>query len=80
MGAAVERVNGIDFTVIGVTKSKGGSGFNNADDVIYIPASPEYTTPILSVVPLQLFAYHMAVILGKDVDKPRNLAKSVTVP
>ena len=53
---------------------------NHADDVIYIPAAPEYTTPILSVVPLQLFAYHMAVILGRDVDKPRNLAKSVTVP
>ena len=51
-----------------------------ADDVIYIPAAPEYTTPILSVVALQLFAYHMAVTLGRDVDKPRNLAKSVTVP
>lgn len=52
----------------------------HADDVFYIPDSPEYTAPILSVVPLQLFAYHMAVILGRDVDKPRNLAKSVTVP
>jgi len=51
-----------------------------ADDVIYIPDAPEYTAPILSVVALQLFAYHMAVILGRDVDKPRNLAKSVTVP
>jgi glucosamine--fructose-6-phosphate aminotransferase (isomerizing) len=53
---------------------------NHADDVFYIPDAPEYVTPILSVVPLQLFAYHMAVILGRDVDKPRNLAKSVTVP
>jgi glucosamine--fructose-6-phosphate aminotransferase (isomerizing) len=53
---------------------------NQADDVFYIPAAPEYTAPILSVVTLQLFAYHMAVILGRDVDKPRNLAKSVTVP
>ena len=52
----------------------------HADDVIYIPEAPEYLTPILSVVALQLFAYHMAVILGRDVDKPRNLAKSVTVP
>ncbi|HEX4138757.1 MAG TPA: glutamine--fructose-6-phosphate transaminase (isomerizing) [Candidatus Methylacidiphilales bacterium] len=51
-----------------------------ADDVFYIPAAPEYVTPILAVVPLQLFAYHMAVLLGRDVDKPRNLAKSVTVP
>jgi len=48
-------------------------------DVIFIPKTLEMLTPILSVIPLQLFAYHMAVILGRDVDKPRNLAKSVTV-
>jgi glutamine---fructose-6-phosphate transaminase (isomerizing) len=52
----------------------------HADDVFLIPDAPEYTSPILSVVALQLFAYHMAVLLGRDVDKPRNLAKSVTVP
>ena len=50
-----------------------------ADDVIYIPKTSEMLTPILSVVPLQLFAYHMGVLKGCDVDKPRNLAKSVTV-
>jgi len=49
------------------------------DDVIYIPKTLEMLTPMLSVIPLHLFAYHMAVSLGKDVDKPRNLAKSVTV-
>jgi glucosamine--fructose-6-phosphate aminotransferase (isomerizing) len=49
------------------------------DDVIYIPKTLEILTPILSVIPLQLFAYHMGVIRGCDVDKPRNLAKSVTV-
>jgi len=49
------------------------------DDVILIPQAPEYLTPILSVIPLQLFAYHIAAALGCDVDKPRNLAKSVTV-
>jgi glucosamine--fructose-6-phosphate aminotransferase (isomerizing) len=53
---------------------------HHADDVFFIPEAPEYTAPILSAVTLQLFAYHMAVILGRDVDKPRNLAKSVTVP
>ncbi len=53
---------------------------NHADDIIYIPDAPDFAAAILSVVPLQLFAYHMAVILGRDVDKPRNLAKSVTVP
>lgn len=50
-----------------------------ADDIIYIPHTSEMLTPILSVVPLQLFAYHMGVLRGCDVDKPRNLAKSVTV-
>ena len=50
-----------------------------ADDVIYIPKTLEMLTPILATVPLQLFAYHMAVLKGLDVDKPRNLAKSVTV-
>jgi glutamine---fructose-6-phosphate transaminase (isomerizing) len=50
-----------------------------ADDVIYIPKTLEMLTPILSVIPLHLFAYYMAVILDHDVDKPRNLAKSVTV-
>lgn len=50
-----------------------------ADDVIYIPKTLEILTPLLSVVPLQLFAYHFGVLRGHDVDKPRNLAKSVTV-
>ena len=50
-----------------------------ADEVIYIPKTLEMLTPILSVIPLQLFAYHVGVLKGCDVDKPRNLAKSVTV-
>jgi glutamine---fructose-6-phosphate transaminase (isomerizing) len=50
-----------------------------ADDVIWIPKAPDFISPILAVIPLQLFAYHLAVKLGCDVDKPRNLAKSVTV-
>ncbi|MDP4007338.1 MAG: glutamine--fructose-6-phosphate transaminase (isomerizing) [bacterium] len=49
------------------------------DDVVYIPKTLEMLTPILSVIPLQLFAYYMGVLKGHDVDKPRNLAKSVTV-
>ncbi len=48
-------------------------------DVIYLPKTLEMLTPILSVVPLQLFAYYCSVLKGLDVDKPRNLAKSVTV-
>ena len=50
-----------------------------ADDVLYIPDVPECLSPMLTVVPLQLMAYHAAVLRGHDVDKPRNLAKSVTV-
>jgi len=50
-----------------------------ADDVIYIPKTLEMLTPMLSVIPLHLFAYYIAVLLGHDVDKPRNLAKSCTV-
>jgi glutamine---fructose-6-phosphate transaminase (isomerizing) len=50
-----------------------------ADDVILVPEAPDYLTPILTSIPLQLLAYHIAVELGCDVDKPRNLAKSVTV-
>ena len=49
------------------------------DDVVYIPKTLEALTPILAVIPLQLFAYKMAVNRGTDVDQPRNLAKSVTV-
>jgi glucosamine--fructose-6-phosphate aminotransferase (isomerizing) len=49
------------------------------DDVIYIPPTIDYLQPLLTVVPLQLFAYHIATLRGCDVDKPRNLAKSVTV-
>ncbi|MBI5734187.1 MAG: glutamine--fructose-6-phosphate transaminase (isomerizing) [Candidatus Kerfeldbacteria bacterium] len=50
-----------------------------ADEVLYIPKTLEMLTPILSVVPLQLLAYQLAISLDRDVDKPRNLAKSVTV-
>ncbi len=50
-----------------------------ADEVLFIPDAPDYLQPLLAVVPLQLLAYHSAVIRGCDVDKPRNLAKSVTV-
>jgi len=49
------------------------------DEVILLPPAPDYLTPILAVIPLQLLSYHIAATLGCDVDKPRNLAKSVTV-
>jgi glutamine---fructose-6-phosphate transaminase (isomerizing) len=52
---------------------------NHADHTIFIPTAPELLLPILEIVPLQLFAYYMAVKRGLDVDRPRNLVKSVTL-
>lgn len=50
-----------------------------ADYVFWVPDAPWYLTPIVTVIPLQIFAYHIATLRGLDVDQPRNLAKSVTV-
>ena len=76
----IQQVKARKGPVIAVATEGDEDILQHADDVFYIPAAPEYTAPILSTVPLQLFAYHTAVLLGRDVDKPRNLAKSVTVP
>jgi glucosamine--fructose-6-phosphate aminotransferase (isomerizing) len=50
-----------------------------ADDVIHVPVVEDFLQPIVCIVPLQLLAYQIALLRGCDVDKPRNLAKSVTV-
>jgi glutamine---fructose-6-phosphate transaminase (isomerizing) len=52
---------------------------SKADELIFVPDVPEYLQPLVTVIPLQLLAYHIALLRGCDVDKPRNLAKSVTV-
>jgi len=52
---------------------------SKVEDVIFLPQTLEPLFPLLAVIPLQLLAYHIAVARGCDVDKPRNLAKSVTV-
>jgi glucosamine--fructose-6-phosphate aminotransferase (isomerizing) len=52
---------------------------NFADDVFYVPKTEDELTPFLTVVPLQLLAYHLAYLLGREIDRPRNLAKTVTV-
>jgi glucosamine--fructose-6-phosphate aminotransferase (isomerizing) len=56
-----------------------GESLAVADERIVVPPSSPWLSPILNVVPLQLFAYHVALARGCDIDKPRNLAKSVTV-
>jgi glucosamine--fructose-6-phosphate aminotransferase (isomerizing) len=50
-----------------------------ADDLIHVPSVPDYLQPLVTAIPLQLLAYHVALLRGCDIDKPRNLAKSVTV-
>jgi glucosamine--fructose-6-phosphate aminotransferase (isomerizing) len=65
--------------VIALTTEGNSAVAKVAQDVIWLPATAEPIVPLLAVVPLQLLAYHIAVARGCDVDKPRNLAKSVTV-
>ncbi|MBI5342993.1 MAG: glutamine--fructose-6-phosphate transaminase (isomerizing) [Deltaproteobacteria bacterium] len=65
--------------VIAVGTEGDGQLAEKAEDVLYLPPCGRYALPILEVVPLQLLAYHMAVLKGTDIDQPRNLAKSVTV-
>ena len=65
--------------VIAVATAGDDAIAKQVDDVLWVPECPPLLTPMLTVVPLQLFAYHTAVRLGNDVDQPRNLAKSVTV-
>ncbi|MCS7160334.1 MAG: glutamine--fructose-6-phosphate transaminase (isomerizing) [Gemmatales bacterium] len=75
----MEEIRARGGPIIAVTSHGCEEAANRADEVIPIPEAPEYLQPILAVIPLQLLAYHVAVLRGCDVDKPRNLAKSVTV-
>lgn len=50
-----------------------------ADHVLWVPKTPALLSPVVTVIPLQMLAYHIASLRGLDVDQPRNLAKSVTV-
>ncbi len=75
----IEEIKARNGIVIAVATEGNEEIKNLADDVIYIPKTLEMLTPILSLIPLQLFAYHVGVLRGYNVDKPRNLAKSVTV-
>ncbi len=75
----IQEIRAREGHIVAVT-STGNEGLDHlVDDVLFVPRNHEILTPLLTVVPLQLFAYHCAVLRGCDVDKPRNLAKSVTV-
>ena len=75
----LEVVRARDGQVIAIATEGDQEIAEKANDVLYIPDLGEYLTALLAVVPLQLLAYHVAMLKGTDVDQPRNLAKSVTV-
>ncbi len=75
----IKEVKARGAFVIALAKDGAKNIDQVADRVLSIPSCSDIFTPILSVVPLQLLAYYTALVMGKDVDKPRNLAKSVTV-
>ena len=75
----IEEVKARNGPVIAVGTQGDEALAGLCDDVVLVPPCEDFLTPILTVVPLQLLAYHIGVELGCDVDKPRNLAKSVTV-
>ena len=75
----MQEVRARDARVVVVATEGDESIRQHADDVLYVPATLEALSPLLAIVPLQLFAYHAAVARGCNVDQPRNLAKSVTV-
>ena len=75
----IEEVKARDGKVIAIATEGDEDIAARADHVIHVPPVPELLSPLVSVIPLQLFAYHVAVTRGCDVDQPRNLAKSVTV-
>ncbi|WP_126247237.1 glutamine--fructose-6-phosphate transaminase (isomerizing) [Chitinophaga rhizosphaerae] len=75
----IQEIKARKGKVIAITTAGDATIPSMADDVIVVPEADELVAPIVSVIPLQLLAYHIGVSKGYDVDKPRNLAKSVTV-
>ncbi len=75
----IEEVKARSGIVIAVTDERGGDVGQKADFVLTVPKTHDLLSPLLTVLPLQLLAYHIALLRGCDVDQPRNLAKSVTV-
>jgi len=75
----MQEVRARDAHIIAVATEGDESIRQHADDILYVPSTLEMLSPLLAIIPLQLFAYHAAVARGCNVDQPRNLAKSVTV-
>ncbi|MBI5492808.1 MAG: glutamine--fructose-6-phosphate transaminase (isomerizing) [Deltaproteobacteria bacterium] len=75
----IEEVKARGGRIIAVVNEGDIEASQRADDVITVPEAPAFLMPLLMAIPLQILAYHIAVLKGTDVDQPRNLAKSVTV-
>ncbi|AGC76339.1 glucosamine--fructose-6-phosphate aminotransferase (isomerizing) [Nonlabens dokdonensis] len=75
----IQEIKSRSGKIIGIVTEGDVDVRNLADHVIEVPETIEFMTPLLTTIPLQLLSYHIAVKLGKNVDQPRNLAKSVTV-
>jgi glutamine---fructose-6-phosphate transaminase (isomerizing) len=75
----LEEIKARGGPLIAVASEQDDEVAAHVEDVIYVPEVPEYLQPLVTVIPLQLLAYHIALLRGCDVDRPRNLAKSVTV-
>jgi len=79
MISQIEQAKARGGTIIMVASESDERARELADDIFWVPETPWLLSPVLTVLPLQLFAYHIASQRGLDVDQPRNLAKSVTV-
>jgi glucosamine--fructose-6-phosphate aminotransferase (isomerizing) len=75
----VQEVRARGARVVALATEGDANIARHAEEVIAVPALPEMLSPLLGVIPLQLLAYHVALAKGRDIDQPRNLAKSVTV-
>ena len=75
----IKEVKARGAFVVAITKVGNTEVAKVADDVIYIPSAEDLLMPVLAVIPTQLISYYVSIARGNDVDKPRNLAKSVTV-
>lgn len=75
----IQEVKARGADILALAKESNTAVERQADDVIYIPECMDEITPLISIVPLQILAYYIAKQRGCDIDKPKNLAKSVTV-
>lgn len=79
MVSQIQQAKARGGTIIAVATDGDELATSQADHILWVPETPWMLSPVVTVIPLQLLAYHIATIRGLDVDQPRNLAKSVTV-